>query len=352
MRPTYQYSSRPSETLEYPALREALDERYASLPPEDIEQLVYEMFGPAVQAEDLENIFSSIGKAFGNLGPTLSNFAQQAAPVIARVAPAAAQGFASGAMVGGPYAGLAGAGLGILSSLLGGSQAPGGQPSRPATAPAAPPQMPGAQMPAAPQMPGAPALPPGQVAASPAAAALASLVSRPELGDVLKSLIMGSHGRRTVPVGPGGTQVGLDAFTNLLGALATQASVEHALLTPEQDEAVPAYLEGRDLDPAVPEHRAAALYDLFREADRDEALAERRLARAGAARGLEAYGANGFEASGGNGAEGARTATGARFAEAPSDDAYAEVEYAMAMGRLLGEQDVTTSEAWDDSDEQ
>jgi hypothetical protein len=209
----------------------------------------------------------------------------------------------------------------------------------------APPQMPGQpQMPGALQPPGAPPLPPGPAAASPAAAALASLVARPELGDVLKSLMMGSYGKRAVPVGPSGTPVGVDAFTNLLGALATQASIEHAVVAREQDEAVPGYMEGRDLDPAVPEHRAAALYELFREADRDEALAERRLARAGAA--------PGFESHGGNGAETARMAAGTRFAEGPYDDAYVEVEYAMMMGRLLGEQDVTTGEAWDDNDEQ
>jgi len=340
MRPTYQYSARPSGTLEYPALREALDERYASLPPEDIEQLVYEMFGPAVQAEDLESIFGSIGKAFSNLGPTLSNIAQQAAPVIARVAPAAAQGAVTGAGIGGPYGALAGLGVGILSSLLGGggAPAPGGAPPRPAPSAAGIPQ---------PSAPSAPALPAGAAAASPAAAALASLVSRPELGNVLKSAIMGSHGRPSVPVGQSGTQVGVDAFMQLLGALATQASIEHALLTPEQDESVPAYLEGRDLDPAVPEHRAAALYELFREADRDEALAERRLARAGAARGFEAYRENGGEAYRDNGAETARFAEGSSD---EADDGYREVEYAMAMGRLLGEQDVT--DAWDDSDDQ
>jgi hypothetical protein len=290
----------PARAVGYPYLREALDDRFASLPPEDIERLIDELFGPGVEAEDVEDILGSIGRAFGSIGPAIGNFASQAAPVLGRALPGVASGAAAGSVFG-PLGTFGGAVLGGLGSLLGGGGAPPAAAPRPSAAPAPGP---------------APPVPAG----TPAAAQLLAVLSRPETLQALMSMLMGPAGQRSVPVGPNATPVGLGGFSNLLGVLGNQASAEYRLIAPDADEGVPGYLmERADLDPAVPEHQAEALFALFREADRAEALTARRLARQ-----------RPFELD---------------EAEVADD---ADLEAAITWGALLGAQDV---DEWDESDD-
>lgn len=306
---TYARRAGPPGIGDYPHLREALDDRFASLPPEEIEQLVAEVFGPRVEAEDVENVFASIGRALGGLGSTIGNVVSQAAPYVARALPGAATGAATGAALG-PLGALGGALIGGLGSLLGG---PGGAPAGPAPPAAAP-----APAPARPAV-----SPVAAITSGPAAGQLLSAIARPETLQALMAMLMGQAGRPTVPVGPQGTPVGLGAFTNLLGVLANQASAELRTLVGDSDEGVPRYLmEHAELDPAVPEHQAAALYTLFREADRAEAIEARRATRRPSLPRLEA-----------------------------APDASAELQDAVALGALLGAQDVLEEEGWDETDD-
>jgi hypothetical protein len=296
-----------TDRTEYPRLRASLHERVRSAPPEVIEQLVAEVFGPGVEAEDVEDLFGSIGSALGNV-------AGQVAPVLAKAAPGAISGAAAGSAAG-PYGALIGGLAGGLSSLSGGGRAPA------APQPAPPPSIPSPG-----PMPVPAAAP---LAGFPAAGQLMSLISRPEVLQALLAMLMGQAGQRSVPVGPQGTPVGVGAITNLLGTLANQASLEHAALVPEGDESVPQYMIGLEhLDPAVPEHRAAAVLELFRATDREEAIARRRAARSQRLR-----------------------IAGESDERANAELDEADLEYAMRLGALLGAQEVLERE-WDADDDQ
>ena len=158
----------------------------------------------------------------------------------AKALPGAIQGAMSGSALG-PWGALGGAVLGGASGALsGGGQAPPAQPTQiPAKA-------------AAPQVPIA------GTAKPPAAAQLLQLLNSPALQQALASLIMGSAGRQTLPVG--GKQVPTADFTNTLGVLASLASKEaaEAYATTGQETYIP---EG--LDPINPDDRAEALMGLL-----------------------------------------------------------------------------------------
>jgi hypothetical protein len=93
-------------------------------------------------------------------------------------------------------------------------------------------------------------------------------------------MLMGNAGRPTVPVR--NTAVPVEAFTNLIGVLANQATTEYQAMTAGREAIVPRYLMNAEgefvVDPAVPEQRAGRLLELIGEAARQEALTGRRAA--------------------------------------------------------------------------
>jgi hypothetical protein len=90
---------------------------------------------------------------------------------------------------------------------------------------------------------------------------------RPEMLQALMAMLLGQAGRQNIPVG--NTPVPVGAFTNLLGVLANQAAAEYNAIAPRRGESL-RYFEdfaGEPKgDPAVAEHRAAALLELLQEA--------------------------------------------------------------------------------------
>jgi hypothetical protein len=219
----------------YEEVRQILGTPYRNLSDRQIESLM-ERYD--VNAEDVENFLSTLG----NIGRSVVNVLPAALPLV---------GTALGGPVGGMLGGVAGQALG---SALGGGRTGAGpqQPALPAGAPSAAP---------------AAAMPGG----SPAAGQLLQTIFRPETLQALFAMLMGQAGRQNIPVG--NTQVPPAAFTNLLGVLANQAAAEFALTSGHSvnGESLPRYLENYAgeayVDPAVPEHRAAALFELLQESD-------------------------------------------------------------------------------------
>jgi hypothetical protein len=189
----------------------------------------------------MEGFFDDLGK-----------FAAKAAPTVLPLA---------GQVVGGIYGGPAGAAIGgSLGSLAGGTisnLAGGGKPAS-AGYPAAP-------TPSTLSSAGPVAAPPSALGGSPAAGQLLQTITRPETLQALASMMMGAMGKQNVSVG--GTQVPVTAFTNLIGSLAGRTEAEFSARSALQEGNVPHYLQDyageAKGDPANPEHRAEALYELL-----------------------------------------------------------------------------------------
>ncbi|WP_380785937.1 hypothetical protein [Sphingomonas sp. R86521] len=108
---------------DYPLLRASLDTRYADLPLPELQKLVRGIYGPEVDAEDVEGLFDDFGRGLQHVAKGVGQFAQQAAPMLAKALPAIGQGASSGAAFG-PWGALIGAGAGLASGLLGQSSNP------------------------------------------------------------------------------------------------------------------------------------------------------------------------------------------------------------------------------------
>ncbi|MCP2341528.1 hypothetical protein [Actinomadura rupiterrae] len=233
----------PNAGPRYPYLREALRSEYAGLPDSALESLLPQLTGTS--AEDAENWLSTLGNAAGQVGRFLAQN------------PGVVQ--AAGTLVGGPVGGLvAGALPGLLGTLTGTPAAP-----PPAAVAAAPPVAgAGTVVPVAAAI-AAPT--PGPAPSGDAAARLLAVLARPETIRAIGQMVLGGAGRGNVTVG-GTTPVPAAAFSNLLGALATQASAEFAAA-----QALPAaefYLSADPgADPGNPEDRARALLQLLRVTD-------------------------------------------------------------------------------------
>jgi hypothetical protein len=85
----------------------------------------------------------------------------------------------------------------------------------------------------------------------------------------LQAMMLGPIGQQNVQVA--GTDVPVDAFANLLGALGQQAQTEFSAVTGAPSEGMPEYLvestgEYR-CDPADPAQRAEVLWELLQTAD-------------------------------------------------------------------------------------
>ena len=102
---------------DYPLLRASLAPQYAQLPPDRLNELVRSIYGPNATAEDVEGLFDDIGNGLKHAAGAVGNFAQRAAPMVARALPNVASGAAGGAAVG-PWGALIGAGAGLASGLL------------------------------------------------------------------------------------------------------------------------------------------------------------------------------------------------------------------------------------------
>jgi hypothetical protein len=210
--------------------REASFENVRGIVREDVgrlsdAELVSALATQGIDAENMEGWFSDFGKFAAKLAPTVL-------PIAGKLV---------GSVFGGPVGGAIG---GQLGSLAGGAvtSATGVKPAN---------------------IPFLSALGGG---GSPAAGQLLQTITRPETLQALASMAMGSMGRQNVPVG--GRSVPVSAFSNLLGVLAGKAEAEVAQATAARS-AVPEYMadyagEAKG-DPAVEEHRAAALYELLNQ---------------------------------------------------------------------------------------
>lgn len=228
---------------QYPELRKVLGGPYRGMPAQQIESMLEDY---NVNAEDMESFLSTLGDIGRGVVRALPQVLPAALPI-------------AGTVLGGPLGGMLG---GMAGQALGSALGP---------RPAAPP-LPGAPQPAGGQAP-APGgyMPAPMPGGSPAAGQLLQTMFRPETLQALISMLMGQVGRQSVPVG--NTQVPLGGFPNLLGVLANQAAAEYDAASAHGygSETLPRYLEnyaGESYgDPSVPEHRAAALLELFRESD-------------------------------------------------------------------------------------
>ncbi|MEP6689611.1 MAG: hypothetical protein ABJD07_00565 [Gemmatimonadaceae bacterium] len=199
---------------DYPAVRRVMGPERERLDDEALESVLEEVF-PGAEPEHVEDFMQ-----------TLQQFGKQAAPVVQKVGPGAAQGAAQGAALG-PYGALFGALAGGASSLIGGG-ATSAPPSRalPSSAPALAPTpstvAPTAVSAASAAVPVA-AQPPAPSAVGAAPTQLLSFLSRPETMQALLALAMAEYGRTTVSVGQ--HQVPATEFASAISELAAEAAV-------------------------------------------------------------------------------------------------------------------------------
>src|SRR4029453_730230 len=228
----------------YPNVRGALAPEYAELAPEEIDALFERTFGPAVTAEDAEDIFGSVKTLASGGGHTVSHVAQKAAPVAMSAVPGAAQGAMAGAALG-PLGMVGGAVLGGAGSALAGQKGPAGTIGKvlgtgiglAGTVAGGPVGILGG--PLGQRVIGAGTAlvsgavrtqrgPVGQlqqvIQGVPAAGHLLNLLSRPEVLQALQAMTLSPIGKPSVPVA--GPPVPVGAFTNLLSQLANQAQAE------------------------------------------------------------------------------------------------------------------------------
>ena len=188
-------------------LRASLDESFAALPADDLQDYLDELAGELNAAE-----LAGLGKAFRKLGSGVS----RSVPAIGRAGqqalPGVIQGATTGATVGGPWGaligGLAGGGL----SLAGAQGKPG-------------PKTPGRPAPSRPMAVTAPAVRP--TAASVPAAQLLAMMQNPQVLQALLGLALGSAGKQTVPVG--GANVNAGALAGLIRKLAENVEESAAM---------------------------------------------------------------------------------------------------------------------------
>lgn len=231
----------------YTEVRKVLSAPYSGMSPDQIERM---MESYNVNAEDMEDFLSTLG----NIGRGVVSALPAALPLV-------------GTVFGGPLGGMLG---GVAGQALG-SLVPGQRPAPGHPQPAIP--QPGQPMPAAPgQVPGG----------SPAAGQLLQMIFRPETLQALISMLLGQAGRPSVPVG--NTQVANGGFANLLSVLANQAAAEHnAISRGYTGEDIPGYMQSYageaygDRDPAIPEHRAAALLELLQESEIEQSEGDKSL---------------------------------------------------------------------------
>ncbi|MDH4746253.1 hypothetical protein OMP43_19685 [Sphingomonas sp. CBMAI 2297] len=267
---------------DYPLLRASLAPQYAQLPPDRLNDLVRSIYGPNATAEDVEGLFDDIGGGLRRAAGAVGNFAQKAAPVLARALPSVASGATGGAAFG-PWGALIGAGAGLASGLLSqsgsrtardiggaihnvgglvstvrGGGANGALGSLASVASGALGRTPAGRA-ALSGIQGSQRAPSGG-----AANMLAGLLARPELAQSLMSSLMGGAGRQNVSIS--GQQVPVSQMLSTLSNVAGRAAHEAAEAegsaedTPEYASAM---AEAFGIDPEDSEGRSDALLALL-----------------------------------------------------------------------------------------
>lgn len=107
----------------YPNIRANIRGDLVYLSDEQIDAVVAEIYGAGVAAEDVEGFFDNLSRGFQTVGHAVGNFAQQAAPMVAKALPSIAQGAMTGAKFG-PWGALAGAVAGGAGGILSQSKDP------------------------------------------------------------------------------------------------------------------------------------------------------------------------------------------------------------------------------------
>ena len=285
----------------YPILRSALRPEYAEAADDVVETVVSQLYGHGFSADDAENFFSGIGRAFNDFGHGVAQVAQQVAPVLGNALPGMLSGAATGAALG-PWGALAGAAIGGVTSAISAGNAPRGGSASPSGggrggalgqfAGFAGPVMQslggmgggagalgriaGMAMPAVQAFAGGDsragvgsligaaggAL--GAAAPGGLGGQIAGLLARPVVQQAISAQMLGPFGRNQVSVG--GTPVPTGAVMNMLATLFHQAAVAQ-LGHPGHSEALPAYLMDSEgefaVDPADPDARGAWLAHLI-----------------------------------------------------------------------------------------
>lgn len=268
---------------DYPLLRASLAPEYAQLPPDRLNDLVRSIYGPNATAEDVEGLFDDIGNGLKHAAGAVGNFAQRAAPMVARALPNVASGAAGGAAFG-PWGALVGAGAGLASGLLSqsgnrtarsiggaihnvgglvstvrGGGANGALGSLASVASGALGNTRGGRA----ALSGLQAAR-GGGAGGGAANMLAGLLSRPELTQSLLASLMGGAGRQNLSVG--GQQVPVSQMLSALSNVAGRAAHE-AAEAEGSAETTPEYAslsaEAFGIDPEDSEGRTDALLTLL-----------------------------------------------------------------------------------------
>jgi len=226
-------------TEEYVGLRFSLSEEYQDISDNELFDLVETNLMKMTQEQE-ESFWSTVKKV-----------GSKALKVGTKAVPGIIQGVSTGS-VAGPWGAIAGGVIGGVSGALSKQKSPGGLIGGVSGALSK-------KLPMASIIPG--------LSNTPASSKLLQLVQSPLVSQALTSLNMGSAGRQAIPVGK--NQVPIGDIMNLLSVLASSASKEateayasssedHYFLSDSNE-----YLSESDeyFDPAIPEHRAEALWN-------------------------------------------------------------------------------------------
>lgn len=266
-------------------LRSSLAPEYAEASYAELTGIVEAIYGPEATPEAVEGLFDDIGRGLSSAARSVGQFAQQAAPVVARALPNVIQGATTGASMGGPWGaligGLAGGASGIMQqsndptvrgiggamhqigslagSIRGGGGAAGALGAIGAGQPG---QAPGGANLLGSIFGGQQARAAG--ANGGAANDLMGMLTRPETLQALLSAGMGTFGNQNLQIG--GQQVPVHSILSTLSNLAGRAAHEAAELA-ENAEATPEFAlaagESLGLNPESAEGRSDALLTLL-----------------------------------------------------------------------------------------
>ena len=202
-----------------------------------------ESLAPELAEGSSGQIDRALGPDLADELESLAGVVQSVAPLVAKAAPSALKGAATGFMLGGPAGALAG---GVAGGLAGSGALPGVNQAVPVGA--------------------APSRGP---IANPAALQLLLTLLRPEVVEALIAMVLGRNGSRGVDIS--GQPVPVAAVSNLIQSLAEAASATHHAIQPRGG--VPRYLSEarrRGEDISTPAVRTAALLELVHDAWDDD----------------------------------------------------------------------------------
>lgn len=264
---------------DFPLLRAAVAEGHEAADYDELTAICESVYGPGVTPEDVESFFSDVGRGLQSAAKSVGNFAQKAAPMVAKALPNIAQGAAAGSAFG-PWGalvgGVAGGASGILqqsgnrtardigkgihqvgslaSSIRGGGAGALGALTRGSAG--------GGTNGLANAIFGAAGR--GGAGGTGAAGNLLGMLARPEMLQSLLAGQMGQHGRRAVQVGA--QRVPVHTMLSALGTVAGRAAGEAAEWAEDAEQTPPFILaagESLGIDPEDAEGRSDALITLL-----------------------------------------------------------------------------------------